>query len=345
MEKRWMSLVVFSLMMPAFMVGPAIMVGAADVFSLLIVDSQLTEPYSTVKNAMLQELGELGYREGDNLTITSYSIGNIEGKAKRIWKDERSNAHHVIFVNGTLATKSFKDLALDDGQHTFVFAAVTDPVGVGVIDDFKQSPSHNFTGVCYPVPVKERFNLIRQVMPAAQKVGLVYADMPQSHSYRAWVEDLLANDPDFRDMDVIFRQVPFVKTEEGYKRMVKEAKAVVAELDAQVDVFLTPNDQMGVQEAFARMVADTAGKPLVGLSGKDVMEGWGATMAVYSSQESAGRQVALMIKRLFEGESVKDIIPEWPKESGVALDLKKIEQFGFTVPEELLEKAGENVVR
>ncbi len=318
---------------------------ADETFKLLIIDSQESEPYKTVREAMLQELSHLGYTEGKNLEITRYSIGNIEGQAKRIWKKEHQNTYNGIFVNGTLATKSYKDLALDDEQYTFVFGAVTDPVGVGVIENFDDPPGHNFTGVCYPIPVKERFKLIKQIMPDAKKVGLIYADMPQSHSYRKWIESLLQNDPDFQDMEVLFRQVDFVKTEQGYKRMVKLAEKHVIELDSQVDVFLTPNDQMGIQKEFAELVYNTASKPLVGVSEKDVMEGWGATMTVYSSQVAAGQQTAVMLKKLFEGIPMKEIIPEWPAESGIAFDLKKIEQFGLTVPPELLEKAGENIVR
>lgn len=313
--------------------------------TLLIIDSQEGEPYQTVRESMLQELAALGYTEGDNLDITRYSIGNVEGQAKRIWQKEQENRHDVVFVNGTLATVSLKDLALDDGTHTFVFGAVTDPVGVGVIDDFENPPSHNFTGVCYPVPVKERFKLIKQVMPEAKTVGLIYADMPQSHSYRNWIEILLQQDPEFQDMKVLFQTVEFVKTEQGYKRMVKLAEEHVAQLDSQVDVFLTPNDQMGIQQEFAEMVYATATKPLVGLSPNDVLQGWGATMTIYSSQVSAGKQIAAMIKKLFEGTPVKEIIPEWPQETGVAFDLKKIAQFGLTVPPELLEKAGENIVQ
>jgi putative ABC transport system substrate-binding protein len=316
----------------------------AEKAKLLIVDSQETDPYKTVRESMLAELPKLGYTPDKNLAIRYYSIGNVVGQAKRIWHKEKDAGYPVIFVNGTMAVSAFKDLAFGTEQ-AFVFAAVTDPVGVGVIENFTSAPKSNFTGVCYPVPVKARFNLIQQVMPKAKTIGLIYADMPQSHSYRKWIEDLLNNDPAFTDMQVIFRQVPFVKTEQGYKRMVQAAQKHVQALDSQVDVFLSPNDQMGVQKDFAEMLYATASKPLVGLGKKDVMEGWGATMTLYPSQESAGRQVAVMLKKLLDGGKVNELVPEWPAQSGVAFDLKKAAQFGLDIPAELLAKAGADVVR
>ena len=42
-------------------------------------------------------------------------------------------------------------------------------------------------------------------MPKARTISLIYADMPQSRSYRRWLELLFAEDPRFRDMRIVFR--------------------------------------------------------------------------------------------------------------------------------------------
>ena len=157
-------------------------------FKLLIIDSQKGEPYKTVRESMLSELSKFGYKEGKNLIVKYHSIGNFEGRAINIWKKIESKKNYdVVFVNGTIAVKALKKVALDD-SNKFVFAAVTDPVGVGVIDDFQNPPKYNFTGVCYPVKVEERLRFIKKVLPHVNKIALIYADMPQSDSYKKWVE-------------------------------------------------------------------------------------------------------------------------------------------------------------
>ncbi len=161
--------------------------------------------------------------------------------------------------------------------------------------------------------------------------------MPQSQSYRKWLQDALKL-PEFREFQVIFRSVEFVRSEEGHRRMAELAKQHVLELDPLVDVFLTPNDQMGVQHSFPEMVVKTATKPLIALGKKEVTEGWGATMSLYPDQEGAGRTIAGMIKKLFEGQPIQSIPPRWPL-GGYAFDLEKTRKFGITIPPKLLEAA------
>jgi len=301
-----------------FFSNTSIFASSSRQFKLLVIDTQKGEPYETVRKSMLSELSGLGYKKGKNLTIKYYSLGNFEGRAKSIWKyREKKNIYDVIFLNGTIAVKAFKSFALDD-HNKFVFASVTDPVGEGVIEDFEYSPKHNFTGICYPVKVVDRLRFIKKVFPTVKKIGLIHSDMPQSHSYNRWLKETLKN-PEFRDLEIIFRKVPFVKSEEGHIRMVKLAEKYVEELNSTVDIFLSPNDQMDAQPPFAKMVYASATKPLVGLGRKDAMDGWGATMSIYPDLKGAGKQIAHMIEQLFKGKPIKDIIPKWPS-YGVAFD-------------------------
>ncbi|OUR74208.1 hypothetical protein A9Q76_01250 [Arcobacter sp. 31_11_sub10_T18] len=308
---------------------------------LLIIDSLKGEPYNTVRKSMITELERLGYVENKNLTIKYYSLGNYVGTGINIWKHEEKNKRSdVIFLNGTTATKAFKEIALDD-KNKFVFANVTDPVGVGVIDNFKSPPKHNFTGVSYPVRIEDRLRFIQKVFPKAKKIGLIYGNLPQSHSYKKWIQNALLLE-EFKNLEVIFREVEFVKSEGGHKRMARIAKKYVLELDKEVDLFLSPNDTMGSQKPFAKMVYENVTKPLIGLGRKDVMENWGATMSIYPSLPDAGITAAQMIYKLFNGSKIKDIIPQWPR-TGVTFDLTKAKEFGIMIPNELIDEAGVNI--
>lgn len=156
-------------------------------------------------------------------------------------------------------------------------------------------------------------------MPAAKNIGFIYADMPQSHSYIGWLQEALKL-AEFKDLTFHFKPVTFVKSEMGHQRMARLAEGYIKELDSQVDLFLSPNDQMGVQEPFARAVEKNATKPLVGLGEKDVMEDWGAAMSIYSDLGKSGKLIARMIADVFGGKAIKDIMPQWA-DSGVAFNL------------------------
>ncbi|MCG7981475.1 MAG: hypothetical protein JAY90_01855 [Candidatus Thiodiazotropha lotti] len=149
------------------------------VYRLLILDSQVGSPYEDVRNSLIDTLLERGYRQGDNLVITHYYIDNSVSLGMEILKREIKENYDVIYVGGTVATISAKN-TLFESDVPVVFGAPTDPIGIGVIDGFDQPPKVNFTGVSYPVPVKSRFLFLRQLIPNVRKVGLIYADMPQS---------------------------------------------------------------------------------------------------------------------------------------------------------------------
>jgi putative ABC transport system substrate-binding protein len=314
-------------------------------YRLLVIDSQSRGHYQQIGQARREYLGTHWYVEGKNLHVDSFSIDNDVALAEAILREHLSDGYDVICLNGTVPTIAAKNVAYGDSRYNFVFASVTDPVDVGVIDAFYTAPKANFTGVSCPVPVDERLRFVRRLMPEAKTIGLIYADMPQSHSYRRWIEKLVANEPEFSDLVFVFRQVDLVTGEGGTWVMAEEAKEFVKEIDPLVDVFLSPSDQMGAQEYFARAVYETATKPLIGLLLVDVMENRGAVAAMYASPRSMGLQSAKMIVELFEGADIREIFPEEPAVNGIAIDLRKAERFGITVSDELIEQAGDNIIR
>lgn len=312
-------------------------------FKLLIMDSQAANPYEEARLSLLKALGSFGYVEGRNLkTVVKYS-GNDIRAGERILNREIKNSYDVIYAGGTAATISARNV-LHGKTQPVVFGSVTDPVGIGVIKDFTSKPGANFTGVCYPVPVKARLRFLKRLMPKAKTFGLIYADMPQSRSYNKWLGNLLKNDPEFKGISIIFRPVPLATGQDGARTMAANAKKYIHALDAKVDAYISANDQMGANRYFSQMVYKTSKKPLIGIEKDDVMGHWGAIAVIYPAGDSIGNQSARMIKRLFEGVKISEIMPEWPQQYGFAVDLRKARRFGVDIPVEVLQMAGENIV-
>ncbi len=289
------------------------------IYSLLILDSQSIEPYKTLREAMLSHLEKLGYMESNNILIDYDVLGNYEGRGQNILKGKLANNYDVIFLNGTIALKSAKDIALGS-NNKFIYANVTDPVDVGVIEKIGVTPKYNFTGISYPVKVEERFRFIKKIFPKAKKIGYIYAAMPQSFSYKKWLTDMLLKE-EFKDIEIVFREVEFVKGDNGTKRMALIAKDIITELDKIVDIFVSPNDQLGSSDEFAEMIYNTATKPLVGLAGEN-----GSVISISPDLEANGKKVAEMIKQIFDGKDIKDIIPIGA-EKKIIIDKEKLKKF------------------
>ena len=317
------------------------MVSAEPTKKLLILDSQSGEPYAPARIAMLQELEAQGFVAGRNIEINRFNAQNREGLAKRILMDEADKNYDVFFINGTVANKSAYNFGYNNPKYKFVFCSITDPVGVGLVEKLNAPTNSNFTGISYPVSVETRLRFLKEALPDAKKVGFIYADMPQSHSYIGWLKDALKK-PEFSDLEIKYREITFVEGDKGHLRMAKLAKRHVIELDPVVDVFLTPSDQFGTKKSFARVVSDNSKKPLMGLSKKELEEDWGAHFGVYMVQSLSGKQAGKMIVRLLKGESIKTIIPTNPS-GEYGINMKRSKAIGVKYPKSVLEKAGKNI--
>jgi len=300
-------------------------------FKLLIIDSQKGKPYKTVRENVINYLKRSGLYQGNRLFVTYHSIGNFPGTLKNILSIERHKNFDAVLLNGTMALIGAKKYAMGDSHYKFIFGAVTDPIGIGVIDAFNVPPKANFTGVAYPVDVSERLRFIKKWLPKAKRVGLIYADMPQSHSYNNWLLTALKQE-EFKNLKLVTRQVPFIPSEGGHIRMAMLAEKHIKDLNSLVDVFISPNDQMGVQRPFVEVMARSAEKPLVGLSKTCVTEGWGATLSIYPSMENSAEIAGQMIIDLFEGRALSTLHPVYPR-YGIAFDKKLAHRFGIILPQ------------
>lgn len=312
---------------------------------MLIIDSQAGNPYQEIREAMLAKLRLNGYEAGQNLQVKAHTIGNKPDEARRILLAAKLDKPDIIYLGGTAAATAALQVLGSPSPIPIVFTGVTDPVGVGLLKDMEEAAQGNMTGISFPVPVEARLRFVRQLLPQARKVALIYADMPQSRSYRAWVENAVRTQSDLQKLEIIFIPVAFVAGDRGDEAMANAAKREISRLNDTVDVFLAPNDQMGARPAFARMVRQNAKKPLIGLTRHDVMEGWGATATIFPLTGNVGLQAAAMVQRVLASEPISSIKPEWPQTFGMAIDLPKAREFGIRVPIQMLLMAGPNIVK
>lgn len=300
-------------------------------FHLAIIDSQIGEPYSTIRENLYKYLRLYGLDRNKNLVIQEFSIGNKPGTVKNIWKHYVKGKSDLVYVSGTMATiGSYKYLKGLD--IPVIFAAPTDPVGIGVIDNFKSSPKLNFTGICYPVKVEQRLRFIKKLFPKAKTIGHIHSLMPQSLSYKKWLDAALEKD-EFKDLTILHHSVDFIASERGQERMASISKEIVKKIDSQVDLYISPNDQMGTQSPFAQMINAESTKPLIGIGKKDVTQNWGAHASIAPSLEDIAKNAAFMISEVAKGKSINSLLPKWPKYN-IYIHKKKMKALGHKIPKE-----------
>jgi putative ABC transport system substrate-binding protein len=104
-------------------------------YRLFILDSQFGNPYDEVRDALLATLSEAGYRSGVNLQVDMEAAGNAVEQGERILQRVLDGNYDVVFVGGTVATIAARNVLYGRDQPV-VFGSPTDPVGIGVIENF-----------------------------------------------------------------------------------------------------------------------------------------------------------------------------------------------------------------
>jgi len=110
------------------------------------------------------------YEEGKNLKLDVQNAQNQQGTANTIAANFVSNKVDMILA---ISTPSAQATYNKTNKIPILITAVTDPVGAGLAKSMDSS-GNNVTGTSDNVPIDKQFDLLKQLIPDAKKVGVKY---------------------------------------------------------------------------------------------------------------------------------------------------------------------------
>lgn len=170
MRRKVMAMVMAAMTMAAAMAVPAM----ADEESVTIGISQFAEHGSldNCREGFLEGLKEAGYEEGKNLTIEYQNAQADTGNAATIADSFVNKKVDLICAIATPSAMSAYNSAMD-ADIPVIYTAVSDPAGAGLVNEDGTNVG-NITGTSDKLPVTEQMALIRELMPDAKKIGILY---------------------------------------------------------------------------------------------------------------------------------------------------------------------------
>ena len=170
MRRKVMAMVMAAMTMAAAMAVPAM----ADEESVTIGISQFAEHGSldNCREGFLEGLKEAGYEEGKNLTIEYQNAQADTGNAATIADSFVNKKVDLICAIATPSAMSAYNSAMD-ADIPVIYTAVSDPSGAGLVNEDGTNVG-NITGTSDKLPVTEQMALIRELMPDAKKIGILY---------------------------------------------------------------------------------------------------------------------------------------------------------------------------
>ncbi|MFC0592966.1 ABC transporter substrate-binding protein [Ottowia pentelensis] len=278
-----------------------------------------------VRDGVQAALKDAGYESGKNLKWQYQSAQGNTGTAAQIArKFVGDNPDAIVGI----ATPTAQAAVAATKTVPIVFSAVTDPVAAKLVPSWE--PSHtNVTGVSDLLQLDKQIDLIRQVVPGAKRVGMVYSPgEANSVVVVKEMKDLLAK----RGMSLVEASAP---------RSV-DVSSAARSLVGKVDVIYTNTDN-NVVSAYESLVkvGQDAKIPLVASDTDSVKRG--AIAALGINYRDLGEQTGRMVVRILKGEKPGDIKPETSSKLELYVNPGAAEKQGVKLSDALIQSAAQVV--
>ena len=248
----------------------------------------------------------------------SYDASNAQGdqtNVNSIASKYAAGDYDLVFA---IATPMAQSIAQNVVDTPVLFTAVTDPVAAELVES-NEAPGYNVTGTT-------EIDLVKQVIPDAHKVGIIYS----SGEVNSQVQVKLANaEAKKQGLEVVEKTIT----------NTAEVQQAAQDLASKVDAIYVPTDNT-VVSALASVVqaAEDAKIPLIAGEANSVAQGALATYGIDYSK--LGYQTGEMaIRILKEGAEPASLPVEAQKDYELTVNTTTLKALGLELPASLKDRA------
>ena len=279
------------------------------------------------REGFIQGLAEEGIVEGENLTIEEGNAASDAGTARQISDGFASDSVDLVCAIATPSAEAAYVSAMNT-DIPVVYTAVTDPLAAKLADE-DGTPVGNVTGTSDELPIKEQLEMIRAILPDAEKIGIMYTTSEVNSVSALETYKELAGDYGFTIVESGVTQTADISL---------AADNLLSEVDCLTN--LTDNT---VVNSLATILdkANEQNIPVFGSEIEQVRKGCLAAEGL--DYIELGKQTGRMAAKILKGEAeASEMNFETISEPGFYVNLAVAEQFGITIDEELLSTAVES---
>jgi len=278
--------------------------------------------------AFKQGLRELGYIEGQNITI---EVRSGEGKPEQlplVAGELVALNVQVIVSGGPASTRAAKQAT---NTIPIVTTLESDPVRDGLVVSIAR-PGGNITGLSTLGPdlSGKRLELLKEIVPKLSRVAVFYST--DTRNLIQWNE----LDDVARAMTVQLQKLELQGPKDigaAFQAAIKEhSGAVLAQAPAVLLSQRTEVAQLAIKSRLPTMY-----------SREEFVEA-GGLMHYAPSTSDLSRRAATFVDKLLKGAKPADIPVEQPKKFELAINLKTAKQIGLSIPPNVLARA-DRVIR
>ena len=315
----WMALGTLSLAMTAM--APA----SAQEKSVAVTAIVEHPALDAVRDGVQAALKEAGYESGKNLKWQYQSAQGNTGTAAQIARKFVGDKPDAIVA---IATPSAQAVVAATKSVPVVYSAVTDPVAAKLVPSMEPSKT-NVAGVSDVLALDKQIELIKQVVPGAKRIGMVY-NPGEANSVVV-----------VKELQKLLPGMGLTLVEAAAPRSV-DVSSAARSLIGKVDVIYTSTDNnvVSAYEALVKVGQDTK-IPLVASDTDSVKRG--AIAALGINYRDLGEQTGRMVVRILKGEKPGEIKSETSSKLELFVNPGAAEKQGVKLSDALIKSAAQVV--
>lgn len=286
-------------------------------------------PHGSLENCregFIEGLKEAGFVEGENIEFKYQNAQTEPATANQIAQQQAALKADLICAIATPSAQSVYN-AVMKMDTPVIYTAVTDPVTAGLAKEDGASVG-NVTGTSDKLPVEEQLIMIREVLPEAKKIGILYTTSEANSIATIETYKELAGKYDFEIIEV------------GISTQADIPMAVDSIL-AKVDCLSNLTDNTVVRALPTVLEKASAKKiPVFGSEIEQVKLGCLAAEGI--DYIALGKQTGAMAAKILKDEAkASDLSFERIEESSLYLNYEAAKNLNITFKEDLIKRATE----
>lgn len=300
---------------------------ASKTYNLGIIQFAEHGSLDNCRKGFLKGLESEGIKEGKNLKITYKNSQADTATDNQIASNYASKKLDMICAIATPSAQSAYNAAMK-ADIPVIYTAVTDPVAAELADK-DGKPVGEVTGTSDKLPVEEQLKMIREMLPDAKKIGIMYTTS-EANSVSA-----------IEEYKSLVKKYDFELVEKGITTTA-DVSLAADDLLSKVDCITNLTDNTVV--ASLPTILDKANEKKIPVFGSEIEQvKIGCLAAEGIDYIALGKQTGKMAAEILKGEKkASDMNFETITEPGFYVNEKVAENLGVTVPQDLADEAVES---
>ena len=278
-----------------------------------------------IREGILEGLKEEGFEEGKNLKVDYQNADTKIDVANQIGSNFASKDYHLVFGIATPSAMTAFTYT-NEKDIPLIFSGVSDPVSAKLVNE-DLTPLAKVTGVSDQLPVEAQLKMIREILPNAKTIGIMYTTSEANS----------------------------ISTIEIYKSLVANYgfELEIVGVASSAEIPLAADNLLSKVDAITNLTDNTvvnslptilakANEKRIPVFGSEIEQVKAGSLAAEGIDYFAlGKESGKMAARVLNGEDIQNINATTVKESNLYINTEVAKNLGIEIKQETLDKAVE----